>query len=107
MEVAKELSNYKNNLEIERKIWNEYSTVGILSIPDKFPNCNKNITLTLKNSTINPYLGTCTNLACRKVIYISVNSIFELNSKTPLSLILYILEISIVHSKNANQIFEY
>ena len=106
MQVQNTIPKYEENLFLERKLWNDYFSSGLLVISQKCSNCNKYIEVMEHNSSINPYLGRCTNPNCRKIIYLRQKTIFELNSKTPLTLTRYIVELSLVHLKNANEIYE-
>ena len=56
---------------------------------------------------INPYVGRCCNPKCRKTIYLRTQSLFDLYSKTPISILKYIVTLSLIHSKNTNEIYDY
>lgn len=56
---------------------------------------------------INPYVGRCCNPKCRKTIYLRTQTSFDLYSKTPISILKYIVTLSLIHSKNTNEIYDY
>ena len=106
MNLTNNIKKYEENIQIERELWNEYISKGLIRLAYKCPKCKKNITLKEYNSSINPYVGRCNNIKCRKIEYLRKHTIFELNSKTHLSLIRYRVELSLFHFKNENHIYD-
>lgn len=86
MKLENNIKNYEENIEIERELWNEYISKCLIMLPNKCPKCKNNITIKENNSSINPYVSRCSNLKYRKIVYLRTSTLFELISKTPLSL---------------------
>ena len=74
-------------MQIEHKIWNDYISKGLIILPLHCPKCNKKVSLNEYDSTINTYIGRCCNPKCRKIIYLRIYTIFNLASKTLISII--------------------
>ncbi len=56
---------------------------------------------------INPYVGRYCNPKYRKTIYLRTQTLFDLYSKTPISILKNIVTLSLKHSKNTNEICDY
>ena len=94
------------NMTSERKILNEYFSNGLIQIPKKCDKCSKNISIKENNTLISPYIGRCCNPQCRKIYYLRECSLFNLFSKTSISLIKYVIVLNLDFQKNAKQIYE-
>ena len=93
------------NMEKERKLWNEYLSNGLIPFPERFTKCNGNICLNEYNTLINPYVWRCSNPKCRKYVFLRENTLFNYFPKTPISIIRYIIYISLQFKKNAIEIY--
>jgi len=62
MNLTNNIKKYEENIQIERELWNEYISTGLIRLPNKCPKCKKNITIKENNSSINPYVGRCNNI---------------------------------------------
>ena len=102
-----EVSLYNADIITERKLWQDLFSKGLILTPKECPNCAKNISIIEHNTMINPYVGRCCNPKCRKTIYLRTQSLFDLYSKTPISILKYIVTLSLIHSKNTNEIYDY
>ena len=93
------------NMQKERKLWNEYLSNGLIPFPERCAKCNGNICLNEYNALINPYVGRCSNPKCRKYVFLRENTLFNYFSKTHISIIRYIIYISLQFKKNATEIY--
>lgn len=94
------------SFEKERKLCNNLFSNGLINIPIKCPKCQHNVSIIQNNSLNNPYIAQCSSSKCRKKIYLRENTIFKNFSKTPISLIFFIIKLSLRHNLNATQIKE-
>ena len=106
MHIIKEKTGISFSMQDERKLWNECFSNGLLPIPQNCPNCHHNISIIENNTLINPYISQCTSSKCRKKIYLRVSSLFEKFPKKQISLIFYVIKMSLIHETNGSEIFE-
>ena len=95
MQSEEKIPEYIENIKKEREIWNDYFKKGLLNIPLQCPKCQKNITIKEYDIIYNPYISNSCKPKCRKILYLRINTIFSLNSKTPISLIKYIINLNL------------
>jgi hypothetical protein len=80
---------------------------GFIPTPLACPNYSKNVSIIIHNTMINPYLGRCCNPKYRKTNYLRTQALFDLYTKTPISILKYIVALSLKHSKNINEIYDF
>ena len=102
-----DFSLYNADINTERKLWQDLFSKGLIPTPMQCPNCAKNTLIIEHETNINPYAAICCNPKCRKRIYLRAQTLFDLYSKTPISILKYIVTLSLKHSKNSNEIYDY
>ena len=98
--------NIELTIERERKIWNHLFGIGLIPFPKNCPLCNHAISIKENETLNNPYLARCTNSQCRKTIYLRENTLFDKFLRTPISIIRYIIYMSLHHKKNGTEIYK-
>ena len=100
-------NKYKKNIDTEREYWMKTVLDKWIKYNTKCPSYNKN-SLKLKKikSVANPLKLQWNYYKCRKIINLRDNTIFAFYSKTPISILITILEEFILEEKNATKIIE-
>ena len=66
MNLSNNIKEYEDNIKVERELWNEYISKGLIMLPSKCPKCKKNLAIIENNSPINSYLGRCSSPKTQK-----------------------------------------
>lgn len=74
--------------------------------PSKCPLCSHpNKALTTYNSINNPYIARCSNAKCRKIIFLKEGTFFANFPRTPISNILFIINLWLIQNNNETEIY--
>lgn len=95
LEEGNSIPKLEISLFSELKLWNNLISIGLIPIIDKCVKCGKSISIKENESLNNPYIAQCCNSKYRKKYFLRTNTLFDFHSNTPISIIKYILTLSI------------